>query len=181
MCDAWRSCRPQGNAARYMAHRQPPSCREVLAERKKARPLAIQIDFHCQKTPSLCRTAPSQHVQYYTGLRQRLARRARSTSNQARMWRDQWSYRRDVLAQKRPFCRTRTSSGDSNRLRITAICPLLIRASMRGEVKLSPRTPAGASRIWQNNSAGKRIASRKRDRAGKTTQRKLRSRERVAD
>ena len=162
-----------------MAHRQPPSCREVLAERKKARPLATQIRFHCRRPPSPCRTAPSQHVQYYTGLRQRLARRARSTSNQARMWRDQWSYRRDVLAQKRPFCRTRTSSGDSNRLRITAICPLLIRASMRGEVKLSPRPRQAQAASGRIILQGTRIASRKRDPAGKTTQRKLRSRERL--
>src|SRR5438132_8962577 len=79
-----------------------------------------------------------------------------ATSNQARMWRDQWSYRRDILAQKRPFCRTRTSSGDSNRLRITAICPLLIRASMRGEVKLSPRprqAQAASGRIILQGSA----------------------------
>ncbi len=137
MCDAWRSSQRQGNAARHMAHRQPPSCREVLAARKKARLLVTQIRFHCRKPPSLCRKAPSQHVQYYTGSRQRLVRRVRSTSNLARMWRDQSVIPPRCTSSKRPFCRTRTSSGDSNRLRITAICPLLIRASMRGEVKLS--------------------------------------------
>jgi hypothetical protein len=70
----------------------------AFAATKRARLLATRKFSHRLKRPSLCRTEQGQCARPGSGWRQHSARRARSTSSPARMWRAQWSCPRDALA-----------------------------------------------------------------------------------